>query len=45
MVRDDLLICVVAPWGRIVKARKDLFDPALGRRYWEWTEEQVKPYV
>ncbi|OAQ68030.1 short-chain dehydrogenase [Pochonia chlamydosporia 170] len=35
----------IAPWGRIVKARKDLFDPALGRRYWEWTEEQVKPYV
>ncbi|KAK8915605.1 putative oxidoreductase [Metarhizium anisopliae] len=35
----------IAPWGRLVNARKDLFDPELGKRYWEWTEEQVKPYV
>ncbi|KAG8414932.1 hypothetical protein J3458_008825 [Metarhizium acridum] len=35
----------IAPWGRLVNARKDLFDPELGKRYWEWTEEQVKPYI
>ncbi|KAH0591709.1 hypothetical protein MHUMG1_10567 [Metarhizium humberi] len=34
----------IAPWGRLVNARKDLFEPALGRQYWEWTEEQVQSY-
>ncbi|MCJ1386436.1 hypothetical protein MMC17_009562 [Xylographa soralifera] len=35
----------VAPWGRLEEGRKDLHDPGLGRKYWEWTEEQVKPYL
>ncbi|MCJ1282869.1 hypothetical protein MMC26_002195 [Xylographa opegraphella] len=35
----------VAPWGRLVPGRKDLHEPELGRKYWEWTEEQVKPYL
>ncbi|KAI1111294.1 short-chain dehydrogenase [Nemania sp. NC0429] len=34
----------VAPYGKLDKARKDLYDEALGKRYWEWTEEQVRPY-
>ncbi|KAH6714737.1 short-chain dehydrogenase [Leptodontidium sp. MPI-SDFR-AT-0119] len=25
-------------------ARKDLVDPELGRKYWEWSEEQVKAH-
>ncbi|KAK2592101.1 short-chain alcohol dehydrogenase [Conoideocrella luteorostrata] len=35
---------LIAPWGRFIEVRKDLFDPALGRRYWDWTEEQIRPY-
>ncbi|KAH7333416.1 short-chain dehydrogenase [Rhexocercosporidium sp. MPI-PUGE-AT-0058] len=34
----------IAPYGRLVPARKDLVDPEIGREYWEWSEEQVKPY-
>ncbi|KAJ3495684.1 hypothetical protein NLG97_g3216 [Lecanicillium saksenae] len=33
------------PWGRIVPARKDLADAALGRQYWEWSENQIKAYL
>ncbi|MCJ1387950.1 hypothetical protein MMC18_000793 [Xylographa bjoerkii] len=35
----------LAPWGRLEQGRKDLHDPGLGRKYWEWTEEQIKPYL
>ncbi|KAH9206604.1 short-chain dehydrogenase [Leptodontidium sp. 2 PMI_412] len=34
----------IAPYGRLVPARKDLVDPEIGKAYWEWSEEQVKPY-
>lgn len=36
---------LVSPFGRIEPARKDLLDPHLGRKYWEWSESQVKPYM
>ncbi|GFG26086.1 uncharacterized oxidoreductase C736.13 [Aspergillus udagawae] len=35
----------VAPFGRFVPIREDLLDPSLGKKYWDWTEEQVKKYV
>jgi hypothetical protein len=35
----------VAPYGRIVPGRKDLLDEELGKKYWKWTEEQVKQYM
>ncbi|KAL2858456.1 hypothetical protein BJY01DRAFT_150 [Aspergillus pseudoustus] len=35
----------VSPFGKIEPARKDLLDPELGRKYWEWSETQVKPYM
>jgi NAD(P)-dependent dehydrogenase (short-subunit alcohol dehydrogenase family) len=34
----------VAPWGRVIPIRKDLYDPELTKRYWEWSEEQVQGY-
>ncbi|KAJ5701449.1 short-chain dehydrogenase [Penicillium malachiteum] len=34
----------VAPWGRVIKIRQDLWDPALTEKYWKWSEEQVKGY-
>ncbi|KAM5354092.1 hypothetical protein ACJ41O_000742 [Fusarium nematophilum] len=35
----------VAPFGRLVPGREDLLEEGLGKKYWEWTEEQVKPYL
>ncbi|GAM40129.1 short-chain dehydrogenase [Talaromyces pinophilus] len=35
----------ISPFGKIEPARKDLLDPDLGRKYWEWSEAQVKPYM
>ncbi|KAJ9360160.1 hypothetical protein C8Q69DRAFT_466861 [Paecilomyces variotii] len=35
----------IAPFGRLSTARGDLLDPALGKRYWEWTNEQVQTYL
>lgn len=40
-----LILSLVSPFGRIEPARKDLLDPHLGRKYWEWSESQVKPYM
>ncbi|KAH8668580.1 short-chain dehydrogenase [Xylariales sp. PMI_506] len=44
----------VAPWGRFSDIREDLMLGAkseaeggtgIARQFWEWTEEQVKPYI
>ncbi|KAJ8105079.1 hypothetical protein ONZ43_g7568 [Nemania bipapillata] len=35
----------VGPYGRVEKARKDLYDEALGKQYWEWTELQIQGYT
>ncbi|KAL3473206.1 hypothetical protein BJX99DRAFT_249074 [Aspergillus californicus] len=36
----------IAPPGKIACGRKDLFEDAeLGRKFWEWNEEQVKPFL
>jgi len=35
----------VIPWGRKKAIRKDLTDEELCRQFWEWSEEQVKPYA
>ncbi|OTB01385.1 hypothetical protein M426DRAFT_220435 [Hypoxylon sp. CI-4A] len=44
----------VVPWGRITKIRPDLIDGSkpkdeggqgIAQTFWEWTEEQVKPYL
>jgi hypothetical protein len=40
-----VLIFSVSPFGKVEPARKDLLDPELGKKYWEWSEEQVKPYL
>ncbi|KAJ5768884.1 short-chain dehydrogenase [Penicillium odoratum] len=34
----------VAPWGRVIPIRQDLYDPELTKKYWEWSEEQVQGY-
>jgi retinol dehydrogenase 12 len=44
----------VVPWGRFLPLRKD-FEAAskteaeggtgVGLQFWDWTEEQVKPYL
>lgn len=45
---------LVVPWGRLAKIRKDIDaeakptsegGSALAEKFWEWTEEQVKPYL
>jgi len=43
-VKEENSGCFIQPWGRIVEGRKDLHEEGLGKRYWEWTEEQVKEY-
>ncbi|KAF5009783.1 hypothetical protein FDECE_4019 [Fusarium decemcellulare] len=36
----------VASFGRLVDCpRKDLLDEKLGRDFWDWTEEELKPYL
>ncbi|KAK6222189.1 short-chain dehydrogenase [Colletotrichum tabaci] len=35
----------VIPYGRLASGRADLLDTELGKKYWEWVEEQVKPYI
>lgn len=44
----------VVPWGRFMDIRSDLADATkseaeggtgIGKRFWEWTEEQIKPYL
>ena len=32
------------PWARVGEARADTRDPEVGRRLWEWMEEQVKGF-
>lgn len=44
----------VAPWGRFDTMREDIVQASkhveeggtgIGLKFWEWTEEQVKPYL
>lgn len=41
----DIVSELVGPYGRLDNARKDLYDEARGKKFWEWTEEQVRPYL
>jgi hypothetical protein len=50
----DLLWNVVIPWGRFYPIRKDFLaavkTEAEGgnggtQKFWEWTDEQVRPYL
>jgi retinol dehydrogenase-12 len=42
----EFLTCLqVVPPGKLAPGRKDLFDADLGRKYWEWNEEQISPYM
>jgi NAD(P)-dependent dehydrogenase (short-subunit alcohol dehydrogenase family) len=34
----------IVPFGKHAPVPAALVDPELGRKYWEWTEEQVRPY-
>jgi NAD(P)-dependent dehydrogenase (short-subunit alcohol dehydrogenase family) len=49
-----VLIISVAPFGRFMAIRPDLLEATkleteggtgIGAKFWEWTEEQVKPYI
>ncbi|KAI3532912.1 short-chain dehydrogenase [Colletotrichum filicis] len=35
----------VVPFGQLAVGRQDLRDKELGKKYWEWTEKQLKPYT
>ncbi|KAK1574080.1 short-chain dehydrogenase [Colletotrichum navitas] len=35
----------VVPIGRLTPARADLVEKELGKKYWEWLEKQVGPYL
>jgi hypothetical protein len=57
LLTNDLRVlktCIVIPWGRIAPIRKDYEQSAktiaeggtgVGERFWQWSEEQVKPYL
>ncbi|MCJ1481322.1 hypothetical protein MMC06_001479 [Schaereria dolodes] len=34
----------VAPWGRLVPGRKELMEPEIGVKFWNWTEKQIEEY-
>ena len=45
---------IVVPWGRFAPLRKDLEESGkseaeggtgVASKFWDWTEEQVKPYL
>jgi retinol dehydrogenase-12 len=47
-------VIIVAPWGRFLSIRPDLVEASkteaeggtgLAERFWEWNEEQIKPYI
>jgi hypothetical protein len=49
-----LLIVTVVPWGRYMPLREDLEAASkteaeggtgIAAKFWDWTEEQVKPYL
>jgi retinol dehydrogenase-12 len=49
-----LIIITVIPWGRLTPIRKDLEaagkseaegGTGIATKFWEWSEEQVKPYL
>ncbi|KAI0072976.1 NAD(P)-binding protein [Panus rudis PR-1116 ss-1] len=33
------------PWARVGRCREEAYDPELGKKLWDWLEEQVKDYV
>ncbi|WYZ42100.1 hypothetical protein EsH8_V_000995 [Colletotrichum jinshuiense] len=35
----------IIPFGRLASGRADLLEKELGKKYWEWAEEQIKPYI
>ncbi|KAL2847032.1 hypothetical protein BJX68DRAFT_119801 [Aspergillus pseudodeflectus] len=35
----------VVPPGKLVDCRRDLFEQEISEKFWEWSEEQVKPYL
>lgn len=39
------LFSLVSPFGKLEKVRKDLVEPALGEKFWDWSLQQVKPYM
>ena len=36
---------LVKPFGRVKTVRPDFWEPEIARKYWEWTEEQIRPYI
>jgi len=38
-------VILVSPFGKLDTPRADLVEPELCRKYWEWSEEQVKAYL
>lgn len=45
---------LVIPWGRVAPVRKDLVEAikpetdggnGTARKFWEWTENQIQPYL
>lgn len=48
------LIVVVVPWGRFMPLREDITagfktkeegGTGVSKQFWDWTVEQVKPYI
>jgi len=44
----------IAPWGRLWKVSKEMVSASkikaeggtgIARQFWDWTEDQIKPYV
>ncbi|KAE8381858.1 hypothetical protein BDV26DRAFT_254758 [Aspergillus bertholletiae] len=35
----------IVPPGKVAAGRKDLFDPVMSEKFWQWNEEQVQLYL
>ncbi|KAM0323861.1 hypothetical protein ACHAQA_008441 [Verticillium albo-atrum] len=35
----------ITPFGKREEPRPDVVEPELGRKYWNWSEDQVKPFL
>ncbi|KAH7020764.1 uncharacterized protein B0I36DRAFT_296199 [Microdochium trichocladiopsis] len=35
----------VSPFGKVEPVRKDLVEPEIGQKFWEWSMQQVKPFM
>jgi hypothetical protein len=43
--KANMLAIIVSPFGKTEDLRKDLADASQSKKYWEWSEAQVGPFM